>query len=482
MDFLPNDDLAQAAASIDAVCDFLDHASIDELPSPPYAELLQPIHAHNTLSICESSKREHTGRLAISLATSAHVAKKLPKGWEGAIEYAISVYVHPRVLESMADTFNIRAAGPTPSHLAFLRYASDAIGCYGDKGRRGIEAWLLEIYALLPAIHIPGAFYASESGSSYNYDFARDTLALRLGDPPTPLSISSSPSLNLSGLSWNSEDVDDEFSQYSISDLNSASAHPTCALLDLTVEARRQISACGDQFFAQRPLGPLERGHLLSQRRSTLVLEHQGALVLNNHLWPVLLYRWPDASLDFCATMLDLLTSDVFLAHLLLQCSQEVLALEDVEALARAVRAYLGQYWRMRGWHATRDLCLQVWVPLIDIAFDMVGLSATSENALASALSTSASSLNCGDVDETLVETSVPRCGLPSSMKKNRSLRRSLAPYVVERHGRRMFVPDDGWRSGKENICLSQLPASKAFFDGVHTTRRTLLEKSPAFC
>ena len=94
MDPFLNDDLAQAAASIDAICDFFDHISPDGLPSPPFAELLQPIHIRNTLSTCESSKREHTGRLAISFAASAHVAKKLPKGWEGAIE--VRGYAFPR--------------------------------------------------------------------------------------------------------------------------------------------------------------------------------------------------------------------------------------------------------------------------------------------------------------------------------------------------------------------------------------------------
>ncbi|KAL1671947.1 hypothetical protein EV122DRAFT_284416 [Schizophyllum commune] len=488
MNPLLNDDLAQAAASIDAICDFFDHTSPDDLPSPPFAELLQPMHAHNTLSTCESSKREHTWRLAISFAASAHVAKKLPRGWEGAIEYAISIYVHPRVLASMANTFDIPAAHATPSHLAFLRYASDAIGCYGDKGRRGIEAWLLEIYALLPTIHIPGTFYVSETESSYNFGFARETLALRLGDHPAPLSVSPSSSLNLSDLSWESEDFDDHFSQDSISNIKSTSAHPTCAPLNLTVEASEKLYACGDQLLTQRPLGPLERGHLFSQRRSTVVHEQQGALVLNNSLWPVLLHRWPDAPLDFCGAMLDLLTSDAFLAHMLLRCSHEDLTLEDAEALARAVRAYLGQYWRMRGWQATRDLCLQVWVPLLDIAFDMVGHGAGMETASAGDLSTPASRLDCGDdsmlggagADETLVEDPEPWRGKSPSVEEHFPRRKRQAPYVVERRGRRVFVSDDGWRSGKENVCTTQPLVSKKFFDGIHTTRRALLEKSLA--
>ncbi|KAL1729451.1 hypothetical protein EV714DRAFT_273703 [Schizophyllum commune] len=488
MDSLLNDDLAQAAASIDAICDFFDHTSPDDLPSPPFAELLQPMHTHSTLSTCESSKREHTGRLAISFVASAHVAKKLLKGWEGAIEYAISICVHPRVLGSMADAFNMPAADAATSHLAFLRYASDAIGCYGDKGRRGIEAWLLEIYALLPTIHIPGTFYVTETESSYNFDFARETLALRLGDHPAPLSVSRSSSLNLSDLSWESEDFDDHFSQDSISNIKSTYAHPTRALLNLTVEASEKIYACGDQLLTQRPLGPLERGHLLSQRRSTLVHEQQGTLVLNNSLWPVLLHRWPDAPLNFCGAMLDLITSDAFLAHMLLRCSHEDLALEDAEALARAVRAYLGQYWRMRGWQATRDLCLQVWVPLLDIAFDMVGHGAGKETASAGDLYTPASQPNCGDdtmlagadADETLVEAPEPWSGKSSSLKENFPRRKRLAPYVLERRGRRVFVSDDGWRSGKENYCPTQPLVSKKFFDGIHTTRREPLEKSLA--
>ncbi|KAL1686185.1 hypothetical protein GGG16DRAFT_118148 [Schizophyllum commune] len=488
MDPLLNDDLAQAAASNDAICGFFDHTSPDDLPPPPFADPLQPIHAYNTLSSCENNKREHTGRLAISLAASAHAAKKLPKGWEGSIEYAISIYVHPRVLASMATTFNIPAANGTPSHVAFLRYVSDAIGLYGDKGRRSIEAWLLEIYALLPTIHIPGTFYASDPESSHNLDFARDTLALRLGDHPTPVSISPSSSLNLSDLSWESEDFDDHFSQDSISNIKSAYAHPTCALLDLTVEASEKIYGCGAHLFTQRPLRTLERGLLLSKRRSTLVLERQGTLVLNNHLWPIVLYRCPDAPLDFCAAMLDLLTSDPFLAHMFLRCSHEDLALGDAEPLARAVRAYLGQYWRMRGWQATRDLCLQVWVPLLDIAFDMVGLSAGMDTASVRDLSTSASQLNCGDdtmlaggdADETLVEDPKPGGRQSSCGKENLPRRKRLAPYVVERRGRRVFVSDDGWLSVKENDCPTQLPASKKFFDGIHTTRRALLEKSLA--
>ena len=79
----------------------------------------------------------------------------------------------------MADALNMPAADAAISHLAFLRYVSDAIGCYGDKGRRGIEAWLLEIYALLPTTHIPGCVIISLDATHLLINLPQHILRLR---------------------------------------------------------------------------------------------------------------------------------------------------------------------------------------------------------------------------------------------------------------------------------------------------------------
>ncbi|TRM67407.1 hypothetical protein BD626DRAFT_478726 [Schizophyllum amplum] len=428
-----SEDLA-LSASAGAICNFLACMPPTDLPPQPFPESVHGPHASTLLLDSDIQKRAQAGRLAVSLAASVFSAKRLPKGWEGAIQHAVDIYTDERVLKSLASVYRFI------SSAAFLVSINDVLECHGDRGRRLVEGWLMEIYARFPIINIPSSFHTQQidvsflSGNWSALDTARHTLETYLNAE----FLASTPRTSSALSTLRAE------SYFHIPTDSVTSPDILASVVSHLVIILRPVS-----LLAYRPLGPLERGHLLACKRSTRVLECQGDLILRVSLWPVLLYRLPHASHEELAALLDSITSDLALAWAFPDGGQQARE-DDPTPKARTVRAYIGQYWRMRGLRVARDLCRRVWMALLDAVLNVIGPELARQAVYFVG--------DCAAADATLVDEVDAEAvkGDASARRKER------APHAGKKRGgrgrreKRALISNDGRRVKENAIIVSK--------------------------